>query len=354
VDAKGTASTATTNFTTMPKPDGEPIVSTLDLRSGGVYGVGMPVVLNFSAPIPSGNRADVERRLSVKSDPPQPGVWHWYGDQQVIYRPKDHWQPGTKLAVSTPLGGLPVAGRYLDTHRTVEATIGHRTGFQITNATKQMQVFRDDKLIKSFPVSLGAPETPSSSGNMVIMTREPEAYWVYGGGYALDVRYVERLTGDGEYIHAAPWSVDDQGRTNVSHGCTNLSPENAEWVYKNSQIGDPVTVTGTEKRLARDNGWTVWDMSWADYVKGSALHQQSGGAPPHQTVAGTSTGSPVDVPAPPVRQGIRGADPIAEEHTAIVESGYSGTNGALLVRKTPYGGHHRRSSRRDGGPLRDP
>jgi hypothetical protein len=54
-------------------------------------------------------------------------------------------------------------------------------------------------------------------------------------------------------------------------------------VYKNSQIGDPVTVTGTEKRLARDNGWTVWDMSWADYVKGSALPQQSGSAPPQQS-----------------------------------------------------------------------
>ena len=38
-------------------------------------------------------------------------------------------------------------------------------------------------------------------------------------------------------------------------------------MHNNSQIGDPVTVSGTEKRLQSGNGWTVWDMSWADYVK---------------------------------------------------------------------------------------
>jgi lipoprotein-anchoring transpeptidase ErfK/SrfK len=267
VDAEGIPSTATTNFTTMSKSGAAPIVTTLELKAGGVYGVGMPIPLTFSAPIPNGTKADVERRLSVKSDPPQTGAWRWFGDQQVIYRPKDHWKPGTKLTVSTKLGGLPVAGGQLDTDRNVAATIGNKTTFQITNASKQMQVFQNDKLVKTLPVSLGKPETPTSSGNMVIMSREPQALWVYGPGDQIDVRHAERLTGDGEYIHGAPWSVADQGRTNVSHGCTNLSPENAEWVHNNSQIGDPVTVTGTEKRLDPGNGWTVWDMSWTDFIK---------------------------------------------------------------------------------------
>ena len=151
VDAEGSASTATTNLTTMTRPGGDPIGSTLDLQGGGVYGVGMPIPVTFSAPIPNGSKADVERRLSVKSDPPQTGAWRWYGDKQVIYRPMDHWRPGTKLTVSTALGGLPVAGSRIDTDRNLTATIGQRTGFQIASATKQMQVFQNDKLVKTIP-----------------------------------------------------------------------------------------------------------------------------------------------------------------------------------------------------------
>ena len=91
------------------------------------------------------------------------------------------------------------------------------------------------------------------------------------GGYRVDVDWAMRLTWGGEFIHAAPWSVGDQGVTNVSHGCVNLSDSNAKWVYDSSHVGDPVLVRGTEVPLADGNGWTAWNVSWAEYVKGSAL-----------------------------------------------------------------------------------
>lgn len=263
VDAGVGRSSETTTGSTVPARAGDSIVSTLGLQGGQVvYGVGMPVPVVFNVPVPDSSKADVVRHLSVRSNPPQTGGWRWYGDQQVIYRPKDYWRPGTKLTITTP-------------DQTVAATIGRKTTFQISDASKQMQVFQDDKLVKTFPVSLGASETPSSAGNMVIMTREPSAVWVYSADYQLNVSYAERLTVDGEYIHAAPWSVAEQGNTDVSHGCTNLSTDNAEWVYDNSQIGDPVTVSGTAKHLEPGNGWTVWDMSWSDYVKGSPPPRQA-------------------------------------------------------------------------------
>jgi lipoprotein-anchoring transpeptidase ErfK/SrfK len=276
--ARGTAAASPVTEspgTASPAPISSPIASTVGLQDGAVYGVGMPVTVDFSAPIPDRAKADVERRLSVRSNPPQAGAWRWYGDQEVIYRPKDLWRTGTTVTVSTALGGVPVAGGYVDTNRRVTARIGRKMTFQISDATKQMRVFQNDKLVKTFPVSLGAQDTPSSSGNMVVMTREAETLWVYSADDQLDVKYAERLTADGEYIHAAPWSVADQGRDDVSHGCTNLSDDNAAWVYDNSKVGDPVTVTGTAKHLEPGNGWTVWDMSWTDYVKGSALPQQA-------------------------------------------------------------------------------
>jgi lipoprotein-anchoring transpeptidase ErfK/SrfK len=245
-----------------PASDGSPNSTTIALQNGGVYGVGMPVVVDFSAPVPDAAKEGVEHGLSVRSDPAQAGAWRWYGDQEVIYRPQDFWRPGTKLTVNAADGHA-------------SATIGRKTTFQTSDATKQMQVFQNDKLVKTFPVSLGSPDTPSSTGHMVIMTREAEALWVYSADDQLDVKFAERLTGDGEYIHAAPWSVDDQGRDDVSHGCTNLSTDNAQWVYDNSEVGDPVTVSGTGKHLEPGNGWTVWDMTWSDYVKGSVAKQQA-------------------------------------------------------------------------------
>lgn len=46
-----------------------------------------------------------------------------------------------------------------------------------------------------------------------------------------------------------------------------------------TQVGDLVTVKGTEVPLTEGNGWTAWNVSWAEYVKGSALPVPAGLAP---------------------------------------------------------------------------
>lgn len=266
----GQRRTTTTNFTTMTAPTGKPIGTGLYFSSGSEYGVGMPIVIEFGAPVPDGAKASVERRLFVRSDPPQVGVWHWYGDRQVLYRPQVYWQPGTRLTVRAALGGLPVAGRYLDRDRGGTAVIGPKQVFVVRNAAKTLYVYQNDALTKRFPVSLGKRSTPTSSGNLVIMSRQYVTVFATRL-YRITAYYDERITWDGQFLHAAPWSVGSQGRSNVSHGCINLSIGNAAWIFRMAQIGDPVTITGTEEHVASGNGWTVWDMDWRDYIKGSAL-----------------------------------------------------------------------------------
>jgi lipoprotein-anchoring transpeptidase ErfK/SrfK len=61
-------------------------------------------------------------------------------------------------------------------------------------------------------------------------------------GYKLTVYNAVRVTWGGVYVHAAPWSVASQGKANVSHGCINLSPDNAAWYYNTVNIGDPIIV----------------------------------------------------------------------------------------------------------------
>src|SRR5262249_37705322 len=124
-------------------------------------------------------------------------------------------------------------------------------------------------------ISMGRASKPSWSGHFVII--EKDYYTVFdtlgipGYNYRIPVHYAERLTWSGTFIHSAPWSVYAQGHFNVSHGCVNVAPTNAKWIYNNALVGGPVSISGTPVHAQQGNGWTVWDMDWADYVKGSAL-----------------------------------------------------------------------------------
>ena len=288
VGAEGQTTRATTNFSTMRDPGRSRIGTGLYLQPGSTYGVGMPVVVEFDEAIADRYKAAVERRLFVQSSPAQVGVWHWYGDRQVLYRPRDYWQPGTVLTVRIALSGFPVGTRFVDTDRSATVTIGANQSMLVSNKTKTLSLYRNGALVRSFPVSLGKPSTPTSSGNFVLMSREYSTLFKTSE-YSITAYYAERFTWGGQFLHAAPWSVGQQGQDNVSHGCVNLSTADARWIYENTRVGDPLTVTGTEVHLTPADGWTVWDLSWADYLAGSAL--------PHPELHTSGDGGPGRAPA---------------------------------------------------------
>jgi lipoprotein-anchoring transpeptidase ErfK/SrfK len=273
----GTTTTATTSFTTMGTP-GRETGTGLYLFDGNTYGVAMPVVVEFSPGIKKADRAAVQKRMFVETSPSQPGVWSWTSTgTQAYYRAPEYWQTGTTMKVRIAVGGLPTGGgRYGDQDRSASVKIGRKFEMNVDNASKKMTVVRDGQTVKTIPVSLGKKSTPSSSGHMVVM--EKKAATVFdttdtdgAAGYRTNIEYAQRLTWSGQYIHSAPWSTGAQGRTNVSHGCVNVSPSNARWLFEKTLIGDPVVVKGTGDKLEYANGWTPWDVSWEKFKEGSAL-----------------------------------------------------------------------------------
>lgn len=264
----------TTAFTTMSEP-GNRVGTGMYLFDGLEYGMAMPVVVEFTSDVH--DRAAVQRRLFVETTPHQPGVWHWFSSRQVTYRAENYWQPGTTISVRAGLDGAPFGnGTYGDSDRRATVHIAQsRVELFIDNTTKHLTVQENGAAIRSMPVSLGKPSTPSSSGTMVIMDKKVQTVFDTtgepGDQYRADISYAQRLTWGGEFIHAAPWSVGDQGFNNVSHGCINMSWGDAEWLFGMTHVGDPVTVSGTEVQLEPGNGFTSWDLPWSEYVKGSAL-----------------------------------------------------------------------------------
>ncbi|MET8312068.1 Ig-like domain-containing protein [Micromonospora sp. NPDC005173] len=283
----GTSSQGTSNFTTMAKPKST-VGSGLYLFDDKSYGVAMPVVTEFHPGIPKKDRAAVQKRMFVRTDPPQPGAWHWVDNgTQAYYRAPEYWQPGTTITVRIALAGVPLSnGKYGDVDRKATAKIGRSFVMKVDNATKKMTVYENGALVRTVPVSLGKKSTPSSSGTMVVMEKKESTVFDTrddpdpSNRYVTDIEFAQRLTWGGEYIHAAPWSEHVQGRQNVSHGCVNVSMANARWLFEKTRIGDPITVKGTERKLAAGNGWTAWSLSWSQFVKGSALPVPSGGSGP--------------------------------------------------------------------------
>ncbi|MFV2084367.1 Ig-like domain-containing protein [Micromonospora sp. LOL_021] len=289
----GETTTASHNFRTMAQPGNQVRVSSF-LGDGNVVGVAMPLILRFSRDIPQDYRDDVQRRLSVETEPAQEGIWYWVSPTEVQFRPREFWQAGTQLFYKAQTGGLPMGdGWYGRNDLTVDAEVGAALVITVDNASKTMVVTKDGETIKEIPISLGKPKTPSSSGTMIVMEKLKETvfdtYEELGPeeGYRTDIEYAQRLTWGGEFIHAAPWSVADQGVRNVSHGCINMSMDNAKWLFNQTRVGDPVTVKGTEVQLANGNGWTVWNLSWDELVDGSALPYE-----PESTESATTESTP--------------------------------------------------------------
>ncbi|GIG00559.1 L,D-transpeptidase [Catellatospora citrea] len=275
----GKPATATSTFTTMAQPD--KVVSIVSfLPDDAVVGVGMPLIFRLSRKIPEAQRAALQRRLLVQTTPAQEGIWTWYTPDELHWRPREFWQAGTKVFVDVRAGGLPLGDGYFGKRNsTLTCAIGRSLVMTIDDKAKPkvMKVVKDGATVRTIRVSLGRASMPSSSGTTVIIERLAKTVFDTtndpnpANRYRTNIEYAQRLTWGGEFIHAAPWSVKDQGVRNVSHGCVNMSLADAKWLFEQTMIGDPVVTKGTPRRLQYGNGWTDWDKPWDEYVKGSAI-----------------------------------------------------------------------------------
>ncbi|MFG1699645.1 Ig-like domain-containing protein [Nonomuraea sp. NPDC049309] len=271
-------------FTTLkPKRVLETGMSPLD---GEKVGVGMPIQVLLSKPVTAQkDRAAVERSLTVHMSKPVEGAWSWVSDREVQYRPREYWPVGEKVTVVAHMAGLRIGRDVWGTKdRTVHFTVGPRHITTINNRTHRAVVRSNGKVVKTIPVSLGKPGYESWSGTMIAQEKAPDflmdsATIGIPGEYLHHTKWNVRLTYSGMFFHAAPWSVGDQGRRNVSHGCVNASTANAHWFYNFTQRGDIIKITGTSRKLRFGNGPTPWTKTWEEWLAGSAL-KTSAATPP--------------------------------------------------------------------------
>jgi lipoprotein-anchoring transpeptidase ErfK/SrfK len=271
----GEATKQTTTFKTQKLALNDQVFPEIYPLDGSKVGVGMPAIVRFDTPV--GDKKSFEKNLHIKTVPKQVGTWHWYGNQEVHWRPKKYWKPGTKVTVNADVNSVSAGnGKYGQKSSTSKFKVGRSFIIKVNLNSHYASVTRNGKKVRSFPITGGKSGWQTRSGVKLIMAKEYNKVMtneMIGAkeSYRLTAAYAMRITNSGEFLHSAPWSVGSQGRANVSHGCTGMSVANSRWLIQNTLIGDPVVTTGSSRGMEPGNGWTDWNASYKEYKKGSAL-----------------------------------------------------------------------------------
>jgi lipoprotein-anchoring transpeptidase ErfK/SrfK len=242
-----------------------------NVADNATYGIAMPIALTFSSRIK--DRAAVQRALSVELSVPTEGAWAWLDDTTVHWRPKTYFAPNTRISVTAKLYGLAMGGGSFGRQDMATTfTIGRSYVLRGDARTHRLLAYANGVQVANYPASYGLDSDPgrmTHSGTHIVMSKSP-VFYMSNPKYHyenVEARSAVRISNNGEFIHSAPWSVAQQGRTNVSHGCVNLSPANAAAVYDAVLPGDPVEIIGTSRPLtARDGDYFDWTIPWSTWT----------------------------------------------------------------------------------------
>ena len=223
---------------------------------GSTVGVGEPIIINFARPI--ANQPMAEQAIHVSSTPPVSGKFYWLTPSQVRWRPLSFWPAHTAV--------------HVDAAGTVENFVtGDSLLATADDATHQLTVTRNGAVVQTFPMSMGMAagghQTPN--GTYYVLDKKAKVVMdssTYGVpvnsayGYKVTVENAVQFDNSGDFVHSAPWSLADQGKRDVSHGCINISPSNAQWFFDNFGSGDPIVVKNSTGTYSKNDGSNDWQL----------------------------------------------------------------------------------------------
>jgi lipoprotein-anchoring transpeptidase ErfK/SrfK len=273
-DSEGREAAEDSSFTTLTPQN--TFIGTFTPEDGSTVGVGMPFSIRFTRGIT--HPEDVEKAISIKTEPAVDVEGHWFGNDRLDFRPEKYWASGTKVTVRLNLDGVEGrSGVYGKQAKTVKFTIGRNQVSIVDAKTHKMKITQDGKVVKTLPVTTGKPGYDTWNGQMVIserlrVTRMNGDTVGYGGEYDIkDVPDAMRLTDTGTFAHGNYWGGDAFGNYNASHGCIGLRDTRGgydrslpgAWFFDHSIIGDVVVVKRSHDRTVDPaNGLNGWNMSW--------------------------------------------------------------------------------------------
>jgi lipoprotein-anchoring transpeptidase ErfK/SrfK len=268
--------------TSPPAPTGKPVHVRLYESDGGVYGVGMPIIAYLSSEITSAKAFSNATKVTVNGAAAQ-GAWYFqrsaiYPDYPVEahFRPQDFWPGHAAIRFDLPVKGLSAGtGLIFDNSLTLDMSTGPRNIANVDGASERMVVTSDGNPVFTFPVSLGKASSPTFSGVKVVMAKDAVKEMIStepGNTYDLKVPWSVRVTNSGEFIHSASWNGGNIGQRSTSHGCTNLTMDDAKKYFDFAQIGDVAVYANTGgSTMPEWDGYGDWNVDWSTWQGGGLV-----------------------------------------------------------------------------------
>jgi lipoprotein-anchoring transpeptidase ErfK/SrfK len=308
-NSKGAATTEVTHFSTRGAARVLQIIG-MTPNSGETVGVGMPIIVDFNYDVARSDRAAVERALEVSSDFPVNGAWFWAADSEVVFRTQSYWPAHERVLLTAHLTGVRGGpGLWGESDFSRSFTIGDSHVVTVNLKTDLAYFDINGSLTRTIPVSGGMGGYDSFGNNFYttsgvhLTMGSYDTVWMTSpnikpgqSGYYHELVYDDvQISDSGEYMHQSPGGWWCLGHENCSHGCVRMTADGAAWWRHTAYRGDPVTITGTPRVLAWDNGWGYWQVSWTAWLQGS-----SAGAVTTTVLAQASPGAAASAgPTPP-------------------------------------------------------
>jgi lipoprotein-anchoring transpeptidase ErfK/SrfK len=276
---ESSSAASTTASSGKPATPAKPVHVSFKFGDGQTLGVGMPIIAFLSRPITDARAFAAATKVTVNGRPVH-GAWYFerkYGDPghpiEADYRLPAYWPAHSRIHLGLPVKGVSAgSGLAFDDNLTLDFATGDARIATVDAATHKLTVTDDGKTWGTFPVSLGAPSTRTRRGVKVIMEKYPTTcmHDTNGTYYECGIKLDQRLTYDGEYLHAAPWNVYNITHgIDSSNGCTNLLPADAQKLYSFLDVGDPVQYPNANGALMQiGDGYGDWNVSWPQWQLG--------------------------------------------------------------------------------------
>ncbi len=189
----------------------------------------------------------------VKAPVNQVSITRSDGTSQIIASGRDGTQLGDTKDLANQIGKTVLSAKGVQLTLPVQTLPFNSVAaasldklLEVNVTTKQMWAYDKGVLTREFPISAGAPATPTPIGQYKIYEKlavqdmkgfnangtkyfQPHVHWInyfLPGGYAVH----------GNYWRPLSWF----GAINSSHGCVSLPDDQAEWVYDWAPIGTTV------------------------------------------------------------------------------------------------------------------
>ncbi|KPQ35202.1 MAG: L,D-transpeptidase [Phormidium sp.] len=147
----------------------------------------------------------------------------------------------TSEAVAAPLNAVdspPQVAQWIE-NEIYALRQSQRRWIEIDLTGQRLIAWEGDYPVYAVFVSTGTYATPTPTGVYEIYVKYEQAPMSGPGYHVPDVPYV--MYYDGNYgIHGAYWHSNFG--TPMSHGCTNVAPDHAAWLYSWASVGTPVVV----------------------------------------------------------------------------------------------------------------